>query len=116
MKLLFKISFVLLLVVIEFLATTTHSIPVVHSIWDKAKHFSAFFVLYFVLSMAFVQLRVWYRMALLLFFGIQIEIVQSFISGREASLLDVVADSLGIVAGYCMYHCVFERLYKRIRA
>ena len=45
---------------------------------------------------------------LLFLFGLQIEIVQSFIDGRFFSLLDVVADSIGIVIGV-----VFVWLFKK---
>jgi len=93
----FRLYFFITLGVIEFLATTTIHIEGVDSIWDKAKHFSAFFVLYILLSFAFRKLSTINKFFLLLAFGIQIEIVQSFIDGRSASLLDIVADTIGVV-------------------
>ena len=88
------------LIVIEFLATTTIHIEVMESIWDKANHFSAFFVLYILLSYAYKRLNQITKIGLLLAFGLQIEIVQSFIEGRYFSLLDVFADSVGILIGF----------------
>jgi len=44
------------------------------------------------------------KIVLLLAFGMQIEIVQSFIPGRDFSGFDVVADSVGIVIGIVVYY------------
>ena len=99
----FKLYFFICLLVIEFLATTTIPIEVVESMWDKANHFTAFFVLYMLLSFAYKTLTLVQKSLLLLAFGLQIEIVQSFIDGRYFSLMDVVADSIGIVIGIVIY-------------
>lgn len=93
----FRLYVFITLVVIEFLATTTIHIEGIDSIWDKAKHFSAFFVLYILFSFAFKKLSIKSKFFILLAFGLQIEIVQSFIDGRCFSLLDVLADTIGIV-------------------
>ncbi len=98
-----KVTFFIALFTIEFLATTTKDIPIVGSIWDKANHFIAFFTLYILLSMGFKSLTIRAKSVLLLSFGMQIEIVQSFIDGRYFSLLDVVADSIGIILGIIFY-------------
>jgi len=103
MKQLYRLSFFITLCVIEFLATTTQKIEIVTSIWDKANHFTAFFVLYILLSLGFKQLKLWQKFLLLLAFGMQIEIVQSFIDGRFFSMLDVFADSVGILLGVIAY-------------
>ena len=39
------------------------------------------------------------KVAILLAYGIQIEIAQSFVPSRYFSLLDIVADGIGIVFG-----------------
>jgi len=112
----FKIMFYGCLAVVEFLATTTTvHIKIIESMWDKANHFIAFFVLYFLFSLAYNHLSSFVRLILLLAFGIQIEIVQSFIKGREASFLDIVADSVGIVVGFFVLRFIashFVRIYK----
>lgn len=94
--------FFLSLLSIEFLATTTLEIKAVHSLWDKANHFIAFFVLYTLLYFSHFALKRVTTVALLLLFGIQIEIVQYFIPLREFSLLDVFADSVGIAIGFVL--------------
>ena len=100
---LFRVYLFITIAVIEFLATTTIHIEAIESIWDKANHFSAFFVLYILLSYAYLKLSTLQKSILLLGFGLQIEIVQSFIDGRFFSLLDVVADSIGILIGIVVY-------------
>ena len=95
----FRIYFLICILAIEFLATTTIHIEVVESTWDKANHFTAFFVLYILLTFAFKNLNLFVKVVFLVAFGLQIEIVQSFIDGRFFSLLDVIADSIGIVIG-----------------
>ena len=103
----FKMYFFACLLVIEFLATTTIHIEAMESVWDKANHFTAFFVLYILLTFAYRSLTIPIKSLILLAFGLQIEIVQSFIDGRFFSLLDVFADSVGIAIGV-----VFCKVYK----
>jgi len=98
-KNLYRIAFFVCLGVIEYLATTTREIPIIENSWDKANHFIAFFVLYILLSFAYKYFSTFLKVVLLLAFGMQIEIVQSFIDGRFFSMLDVFADSVGIVLG-----------------
>ena len=95
----FKVYLFICIVAIEFLATTTIHIEAVESIWDKANHFVAFFTLYILLNFAFKKLSLLLKVILLVAFGLQIEIVQSFIDGRFFSLFDVLADSVGILLG-----------------
>ncbi len=99
----FVAAFYICLIAIEFLATTTIQIEVVESSWDKANHFIAFFVLYVLLSLSYEKMSVRVKTAWLILFGFQIEIVQSFIEGRYFSLMDVVADSVGILIGVVLY-------------
>lgn len=84
---------------IEYLATTTLEIKPIQNSWDKANHFIAFFTLYVTLSFAYPKLEIMKKVLILFVFGIQIEFVQYFLPNREFSLLDVVADSVGIVIG-----------------
>lgn len=102
-KNLFRVMFYSALASIMFLATTTIKIEVMESMWDKFNHFMAFFVLYVLLSLAHQELSVKVKLALLLLLGILIETVQYFIPGRFFSLMDVVADSIGIAIGIVLY-------------
>ncbi len=110
----FVLLFFITLLTIMYLATTTNTqLAVVQSMWDKANHFAAFFTLYILLSLAFKDLAIAYKISLLLGFGMLIEIVQYFIPGREFSFLDVVADSIGIFIGIMFYQLQgYYKIYK----
>ena len=94
-----KLSFFICIVAIEYLATTTLEIKPVQNSWDKANHFIAFMTLYVTLSLGYPKLEVVKKVMILLAFGLQIELVQYFLPNREFSLLDVVADGVGIFIG-----------------
>lgn len=101
-----KISFFTALFGIEYLALTSQHIEIVESFWDKQNHFVAFFTLYVLLSMAYTHLSIRAKSALLFLVGCQIEITQYFIPERSFSLMDVVADSVGIMIGIAIYRLI----------
>jgi VanZ family protein len=90
-----------LLAVISWLALSAAPPKTVDLGWDKANHALAFASLAFSAVWALWQRpRQWLRLvAVLLAYGIGIEIAQSFLPPREADWHDVVADSVGIVLG-----------------
>ena len=94
-----QILFLICVVAIEYLATTTLEIKPIQNSWDKANHFIAFLTLYVTLSLGYPKLDLIKKALILLAFGIQIEVVQYFLPNREFSLLDVLADGVGIVMG-----------------
>lgn len=81
----------------------------IEGFWDKQNHFIAFFVLFILLSFAYQTLTTVKKIGLLIIVGFQIEITQYFIPDRFFSLLDIVADSIGILIGI-----VVCRLFSRI--
>ena len=91
--------FFIFLIAIEYLALTPAQIKLIENSWDKANHFIAFAALYVTLHFGFCRLNLSTKAAILLAYGIQIEIMQSFVPNRYFSLLDVVADGIGIVFG-----------------
>ena len=117
---LFQISFFICLISIEYLATTSTSIPIVENSWDKLNHFIAFFILYILLYSGFKIFTTLANVSLLLVFALQIEIVQYFIPNRYFSLLDVVADgvgiliAIGIISFYNKYIKVKDSSYIRL--
>jgi len=96
--------------VIEYLATTTKHIEIVENMWDKSNHFLAFMTLYLFLRLGFQQIQNQCAVVLLFAFGIQIELVQSFIPGRFFSLWDVVADMIGVFIGIGVYKIIEKKL------
>ena len=75
---------------IDFLAFTPKSPAIIENSWDKANHFLAFFVLYILLYLGY-EFKILKNLALLLAFGVQIELVQAFLPNRSFSLFDIVA-------------------------
>ena len=69
--------------------------------WDKANHSLAFLALTVTACLAFPRpwRGVWLVMLGLLAFGAAIEVVQAFVPGRSCEWEDLLADSVGIVAG-----------------
>jgi len=100
---LFKIAFFITFGVIEYLALTSQHIEVLQGLWDKQNHFAAFFVLYILVSFAYENLSTFTKIGILVFVGFQIEATQYFIPGRFFSVLDIVADSIGIAIGFAAY-------------
>jgi len=77
--------------------------------WDKFNHCFAFFVLACLLYFSFNKVKWLTQIALpLLFFGLLIEILQLLSGYRHFSLLDVVADGVGIAAGL-VFSVLFEK-------
>jgi VanZ family protein len=68
--------------------------------WDKLNHFSAFFTLTCLLYFSFNKAKWLSCVALpLLVFGLLLEILQLLSGYRQFSLLDVLADGVGIAFG-----------------
>lgn len=85
------------LVLISWLALTKVQVEVVQLSSDKVNHALAFFALTYCLDNSFPRARFIAVKALpLLLYGLLIEVCQSFLPYREFSLLDLVADALGI--------------------
>jgi VanZ family protein len=88
-------------------------IPNDHMSWkfdyaDKVKHFTAFFILSFLLNRASSTMTHRLRnMVALLLFGIFIEIVQMYVIYRSSSIYDIYAD----IGGILLFQGLFS-LYK----
>jgi VanZ family protein len=87
-----------LLVVAWLVVMPQESLPSV-KLWDKAAHTLAFLGLMLLCGIAYRQQLKLSTLVLLLFaFGVAIEIVQYLLPHRQFSLLDMAANSLGILA------------------
>lgn len=68
--------------------------------WDKANHALAFLVLTVLTGLGWPRLSRLWLTGLMLIAGGLVELVQGLeVIGRDADLLDVVADGVGILAG-----------------
>jgi VanZ family protein len=69
-------------------------------LWDKLEHAIAFFVLAFWFASVIARRDFFYLSCALVAFGGGIEIAQGLMGlGREADILDLVADGVGILVG-----------------
>jgi VanZ family protein len=107
-----RIGFTITLIAITTLALIPAPEVVVSTGWDKTDHWSAFFTLAFLLQHAFPKKSLGWVAALLVIYGIGIEVAQSFTPTRDASVLDVVADSVGI-AGYMLLVFMWSQWVRR---
>jgi hypothetical protein len=71
-------------------------------LWDKALHFTAYFVLCLMTTIAVRADRraLWWAVGLVLLGG-ALEIVQDM-TGRDADIFDELANTLGVVTGLCI--------------
>ncbi len=97
------LGFTAILLVITWLALSPHPPAQATLGWDKANHASAFGTLALLARLSWPR-RSWALVALvLLAYGGAIELIQSQIPEREASWLDLFADSVGISLGLLLY-------------
>lgn len=74
--------------------------------WDKAQHALAFFMLMFTGAIAYAKRLAWIAIFLLLY-GASIEIMQQyFTTSRNGDILDIVADTVGVILGLIIYAIV----------
>jgi vanZ family protein len=115
---LFKISFFICLLAVEYLATTSRRIEIVESSWDKFNHFLAFGILYGLLNFGWQSRRAakfYVKFCILLAFGAQIELVQNLLPNRYFSLLDIVADCVGIALGALICKILIKALNGKVQ-
>ncbi len=69
------------------------------TLWDKAQHAIAFFVLTVWFSALVSRRRVGWLVLAMLAFGGLIELAQMSVTYRHAELADFIADAVGVIAG-----------------
>ncbi len=93
----FRLMLAAAVVTVSYLAITPVDVPVVEDLNDKVGHILAFSTLAFLLDYSFPESRPGpTKIALLLGYGLLIEVVQYFLQYRTFSLLDWMADAVGI--------------------
>jgi hypothetical protein len=99
-KKLYKTIFFITTVVVFYLAVVPGDmIAIDTNLGDKFNHFLAFFTLSLLLNRSSSSYHARVRnMLSLLFFGILIEFVQHYLPHRESSILDILADLVGILS------------------
>ena len=110
-KNIFRLSLLLCVAMILYLATTSANIEIVSNSHDKLNHMFAFWVLTFLADMSFggPAKHIKSISSSLLLYGLMIELIQSQLPYRSFSLVDIAADATAIllywfVAKLVVYH------------
>lgn len=90
-------------IAILFLATTSETYPVPSAPSDKINHLIAFLELAILARLGWPRARPWPTAIALLLFGVMIEVIQAPLPYREFSLLDILADGVGIAIGLLLW-------------
>lgn len=94
----------MVIVVVILSLLPSDQIPVAVPFSDKAAHLFTYFILTFVALLASNQKHsVLTILALQILIGVGVEGAQSFIPGRTPELLDVLANSIGVMFGALLY-------------
>jgi VanZ family protein len=94
----FRFMLVISLLLISYLVTTELEHPIMTSVNDKLGHILTFVLLAFLLDFSFPASSFNLSKILpLLAYGMLIEVIQYFLPYRMFSLLDILADGIGLV-------------------
>ncbi|NPA51672.1 MAG: hypothetical protein GXO22_02130 [Aquificae bacterium] len=100
MKIFVRILFFTYILVIFFLSVYPYPEKIIKTdLSDKIEHAVAFAVYVFLFYFSFVRVSKLFAFLTGLIFGILIEIAQIFSPNRDPSLLDIVADVVGLGIG-----------------
>ncbi len=106
------LPFIAVLAVLIFSGLKPEPVPQVFDDQDKLHHLCGFAAFMFTLRLAFPRWHVFWAAVLSLATGLLIEVGQSFLPNRQASLGDMLANSLGVLVGWgCWY--LASRWYRR---
>lgn len=110
----YKTAFVAALLAIYLLAVLPgDSLPGVQ-LWDKLQHAAAFFLLALLMGRAWPRSSLWrFRLPCLFAYGVIIELSQSMLSYREASLNDLLANASGLLLYVVLVNAVGEFTARR---
>lgn len=108
------LPFIAVLAVILFSGLRPEPVPQVFEQQDKLHHLLGFAALMFTLRLAFPQWRVLWAIAASLAAAVLIELAQSLLPNRWASLGDMLANTLGVLLGWGCSHLAYQWYLRRI--
>ena len=111
----FRVLLTVTLIALTHLAITPQQYPVLKDISDKANHIFAFYVLALLVDFSFPEDKLGFsKVFALLSYGLLIEVIQHFLPHRTSSLLDVLADGVGIASyGFSLPVLRYVPLFRR---
>ncbi len=102
---LLRTAFITALIIIMGLSLMPNAYDPILSVWDKAKHFAAFFLLMALFTKAWPNRpALLTKCFLLLLYGLLVECLQTLTPDRHFSLLDLLANATGIIAFASVIH------------
>ena len=106
----FRFGFYSALLFISLMAVLPQQQMMITTGWDKANHALAFFVLLWLLDYSYPAVNLWSKkIVALIIYGLLIELVQSQLFGRHASLHDVLANTVGLTAYVLIRPVLFRK-------
>ncbi len=78
---------------------------------DKFMHFSGYFIAAFSISFAYPQRSIGHKAIFLIVFSIAIEIGQYFMPPRAFDLLDICANSAGVLTGLAVVTVLAKKIF-----
>ena len=92
-------QFIILLFIYAFLGLTGEPGNYVPMFNDKLMHSGGYYVAAYSISFAFPYWKLWFRAVFVILFSIGIEIGQHFLPPRTFDVLDICANSTGVIVG-----------------
>lgn len=108
------LPFIAVLAVILFSGLRPEPVPQVFNQQDKLHHILGFAALMFSMRLAFSQWRVLWAIVVCLCAALLIEVGQSLLPNRWASLGDMLANTLGVMLGWGCSHLAYHWYLRRI--
>ena len=106
----FKLALAAAVIIISYLVFSQPNYPQTIPNMDKVGHLVSFFSLAYLTHLAFKPK--WYTLAIILScYAIFIELVQSKLPYRSASIADFIADMIGVLFFY-FCHWIYQRYYQ----
>jgi len=105
-----KLFFYFLVLAIYYFAFSNNDIEMSFQYGDKLKHIFAFTVLFLIANKAF-HFSLFLKMGLIFSMGVSIELIQYFLPNRSFDIMDLIANTFGLLLGYFINGMVAKRIY-----
>ena len=104
--------YVLYVLMITYLSLTPIEHKVSESIWDKASHFIAYFILFIIAKKVHTKSNYLTCAIICCIYSFIIECIQYFIPNRYFEGIDMLANAFGIFLGVIIYKLFIEKYFE----